>query len=39
METSRRQAAQTAEIFTRSGLNARVVCSGELDADVVIGSR
>ncbi|GKS12719.1 hypothetical protein YDYSY3_37190 [Paenibacillus chitinolyticus] len=39
VETSRRQAPQTAEIFTRSGLNARVVCSDELDAAVVIGSR
>ncbi|MFB7813598.1 putative protein N(5)-glutamine methyltransferase [Paenibacillus chitinolyticus] len=39
VETSRRQAPQTAEIFARSGLNARVVCSDELDAAVVIGSR
>jgi len=39
IETSERQAPQTAEIFTRRGLTPRVVRSDELDATVVIGSR
>ena len=38
IETSRRQAPQTMELFIRSGLTARVASSGELDATVVIGT-
>jgi release factor glutamine methyltransferase len=38
IETSPRQAPQTAELFRRSGLTARVARSGELDATVVIGT-
>jgi release factor glutamine methyltransferase len=38
IETSRRQARQTAELFVRGGLTARVASSGELDATVVIGT-
>jgi release factor glutamine methyltransferase len=39
IETSERQAARTAEMFTRSGLTPRVVRSEELDATVVVGAR
>jgi release factor glutamine methyltransferase len=39
IETSKRQAADTAEAFARSGLTPKVVCSQELDATVVIGAR
>lgn len=39
VETSERQAPQTVEIFTRSGLSAEVARSDELDATVVIGTR
>jgi release factor glutamine methyltransferase len=38
IETSRRQAPRTMELFIRSGLTARVAGSGELDATIVIGS-
>ena len=38
IETSRRQATRTAELFLRNGLTARVASSGELDATVVIGT-
>jgi release factor glutamine methyltransferase len=38
IETSRRQAPQTMDLFSRSGLTARVASSGELDATVVIGT-
>lgn len=38
IETSPRQAPQTAELFRRNGLTARVATSGELDATVVIGT-
>ncbi|MDR7081730.1 release factor glutamine methyltransferase [Arthrobacter ginsengisoli] len=38
IETSRRQAPRTAELFIRNGLTARVASSGELDATVVIGT-
>jgi release factor glutamine methyltransferase len=38
IETSRRQAAQTAALLTGSGLTARVAHSEELDATVVIGA-
>jgi release factor glutamine methyltransferase len=38
VETSERQAPQTAEIFARNGLVSRVVSSDELDATVVIGT-
>ena len=38
IETSRRQASRTAEIFLRSGLSARVLVSAELDATVVVGA-
>ena len=38
VETSERQAPQTAEIMARSGLIARVARSDELDATVVIGA-
>lgn len=38
VETSRRQASRTVELFTRNGLTARVSSSGELDATVVIGT-
>jgi len=37
VETSQRQAPQTAEIFTRHGLLPRIARSDELDATVVIG--
>ncbi|SDW65490.1 release factor glutamine methyltransferase [Amycolatopsis xylanica] len=39
IETSRTQAAGTAEAFTRNGLRARVSTSDELDATVVIGTK
>ena len=39
VETSKRQAPQTVEIFARSGLLPRVASSDELDATVVIGTR
>lgn len=39
IETSERQAARTADVFSRSGLTARVVTSDELDATVVVGAR
>jgi len=39
IETSERQAARTAEIFTQSGLTPRVARSEELDATVVVGAR
>jgi release factor glutamine methyltransferase len=39
IETSRRQAATTAEILASSGLHPRVVVSDELEATVVIGRR
>jgi release factor glutamine methyltransferase len=39
IETSERQAPQTAETFTRNGLIPRVASSGELNATVVIGTR
>jgi release factor glutamine methyltransferase len=38
IETSRRQAPQTADAFTRSGLLAHVVTSDELSATVVVGA-
>ena len=38
VETSRRQASRTAELFIRNGLTARVSSSAELDATVVIGT-
>ncbi len=38
IETSRRQAPQTVELFLRNGLTARVSGSTELDATVVIGA-
>lgn len=38
IETSRRQAPQTVELFLRNGLTARVASSEELDATVVIGA-
>ena len=38
IETSRRQASRTAELFSRNGLTARVASSGKLDATVVIGT-
>ncbi|WP_440072186.1 putative protein N(5)-glutamine methyltransferase [Streptosporangium sp. OZ121] len=38
IETSERQAPQTAEAFARNGLIPRVVESGELDATVVVGT-
>jgi release factor glutamine methyltransferase len=37
IETSKRQAPQTVETFTRNGLIPRVTSSDELDATVVIG--
>jgi release factor glutamine methyltransferase len=39
VETSERQAPQTAETVARNGLIARVVSSDEMDATVVIGTR
>ena len=39
IETSKSQAAQTAEIFSHNGLIPRVVSSDDLDATVVIGTR
>lgn len=39
IETSERQAPQTAEIFARNGLIPRVARSDELDSTVVIGAR
>ncbi|MGZ4033108.1 MAG: putative protein N(5)-glutamine methyltransferase, partial [Tumebacillaceae bacterium] len=39
VETSERQAPQTVEIFTQSGLIPLVVSSDELDATVVIGKK
>jgi len=39
IETSRRQAPQTAEAFERSGLAPRVATSEELGATVVVGTR
>jgi release factor glutamine methyltransferase len=39
IETSERQAAKTAEIFTASGLSPRIVHAEELDATVVIGMK
>lgn len=39
VETSERQAPQTAEIFARNGLMPQVASSEELDATVVIGTR
>lgn len=38
IETTRRQAPRTVELFIRNGLTARVFTSGELDATVVIGT-
>ena len=38
IETSRRQAPRTVELFIRSGLTARVSSSGDLDATVVTGT-
>lgn len=38
IETSRRQASRTAELFIRNGLTARVASSTKLDATVVIGT-
>ncbi|MET3950914.1 putative protein N(5)-glutamine methyltransferase [Arthrobacter sp. UYEF36] len=38
IETSRRQASRTVELFIRNGLTARVSSSAELDATVVIGT-
>ncbi|MGY2744111.1 putative protein N(5)-glutamine methyltransferase [Arthrobacter sp. UYCu723] len=38
IETSRRQAPQTVDLFLRNGLTARVARSEELDATVVIGA-
>jgi release factor glutamine methyltransferase len=37
IETSDRQAAHTADLVARAGMQARVVSSDELDATVVIG--
>ncbi|HWO63565.1 MAG TPA: putative protein N(5)-glutamine methyltransferase [Umezawaea sp.] len=39
VETSERQAPHAAEVFARSGLEPRVMSSGELDATVVIGAK
>jgi release factor glutamine methyltransferase len=39
IETSDRQAAQTADIMARAGLRPRVISSDELDATVAIGVR
>ena len=39
VETSERQAPHAAEVFASSGLEPRVLSSGELDATVVIGAR
>jgi release factor glutamine methyltransferase len=39
IETSRRQAPHTAEVFRRHGLTPRVATSDELDATVVVGFR
>lgn len=38
VETSERQAPQTADVFARSGLTSRVATSDELNATVVIGT-
>jgi release factor glutamine methyltransferase len=38
VETSKRQAAKTFEIFTNAGLMAKIVRDEELDATVVIGT-
>ena len=38
IETSRRQAPQTLDLFIRSGLTARLASSGELAATVIIGT-
>lgn len=38
IETSRRQAPQTAGLMTRTGLAVRLACDPELDATVVIGT-
>ncbi|TBL71066.1 putative protein N(5)-glutamine methyltransferase [Paenibacillus thalictri] len=39
VETSQRQAPQTAELFVRSGLIAQVTRSDELDATIIIGTK
>jgi release factor glutamine methyltransferase len=39
IETSRRQAKQTQEIFVQNGLTARIARSAELDGTAVIGAR
>lgn len=39
IETSERQAPQTAEAFARSGLTPRIASSDELDSTVVIGAK
>lgn len=39
VETSAHQAATTDDIFTRAGLLARIVHSGELDATAIVGTR
>jgi release factor glutamine methyltransferase len=39
IETSRRQAQQTAAAMAQGGLTPRIACSEELDATVVIGRR
>lgn len=39
VETGAHQAATTTDIFTRAGLLAQTVRSGELDATVVVGTR
>jgi release factor glutamine methyltransferase len=39
IETSKSQAAQTAEIFSHNRLISRVVRSDDLDATVVLGTR
>lgn len=39
METSSRQSAETWRIFQEQGLSSTVVCSSELQATVVIGTK
>lgn len=39
IETSKRQAAQTAEMYSKHALIPRIVCSDELDATVVVGTK
>lgn len=39
IETSQRQSVKTAELYSNQGLISRVVCSEDMDATVVIGTR